>query len=212
MAVHTKAKEMARQRRRGDQFRLLLYERMWQRWAWPCILIVPASIALWWYANRIPIIHDPLGFLTLVPAAVSIAILVYALLARRMAWVQCRSKHLRIQTPFYPLVISYGRIKAVRPADFHKIFSPFEEKAARRQWLRPYWSKTALVVELSQYPLSKTWLRLWLSPYLLSPDPPGFVFVVEDWMALSRQLDDFRNRWEARRAARRQRDLSRRAW
>jgi len=185
---------------------------MWQRWAWPCILTVPASIALWWYANRIPIVHDQLGFLTLVPAAVSLAILVYALLARRTAWVQCRPKHLRIQTPLYPLVISYSRIKAVRPNVFHKIFSPSQEKAARREWLDPYWGKTALVVELSEYPFSKAWLRLWFSPYLLSPDVPGFVFVVEDWMALSRQLDEFRGKRETYRAARRQRDLSRRSW
>jgi hypothetical protein len=107
-----------------------------------------------------------------------------------------------IQTPFYPLVVSYGRIKGVRPNTFRQVFSPSGEKAARQRWLRPYWGRTALVVELSKYPFSKTWLRLWFSPYLLAPDVTGFVFLVEDWMTLSRQLDQFRADWGMRRAVR----------
>jgi hypothetical protein len=190
-------------RKRGKCFRLLIYERMWQRWAWPCILTVPASVALWWFAPLIPTIHAPLHILALVPALVSLVILVYAYLARRLACVQCRPNHLHIQTPLYPLVVSYSRIKGVRPNTFHQVFSPSEEKAARQRWLRPYWGKTALVVELSKYPFSKTWLRLWFSPYLLAPDVTGFVFLVEDWMALSRQLGEFRADWRMHRAAQR---------
>ncbi len=198
---------MAKRRRHGDRFRLLIYERMWQRWAWPCILIIPASIALWWFAPRISIIYAPFRILAVIPALVSIAILIYAYLARRLAWVQCRANHLRIQTPLYPLVVSYGRIKAVRPSPLAQVFSPSREKAARQRWLLPYWGRTALVVELSKYPMNKTWLRLWLSPYLLAPKATSFVFLVEDWMALSRQLDEFRNAWEMRRSARRRRDI-----
>jgi hypothetical protein len=194
---------MVKRRRYGSRFRLSIYERMWQRWAWPCILTVPASVSLWWFAPRISIIYAPLRILALVPAFVSLIILVYAYLARRLAWVQCRPNHLRIQTPFYPLVVSYGRIKGVRPNTFRQVFSPSGEKTARQRWLRPYWGRTALVVELSKYPFSKTWLRLWFSPYLLAPDVTGFVFLVEDWMALSRQLDQFRADWGMRRAARR---------
>jgi hypothetical protein len=193
---------MAKRRHRGNRFRLSIYERMWQRWAWPCILTVPASVSLWWFAPRISIIYAPFRILALVPALVSLIILVYAYLARRLAWVQCRPNHLRIQTPFYPLVVSYGRIKGVRPNTFRQVFSPSGEKAARQRWLRPYWGRTALVVELSKYPFSKTWLRLWFSPYLLAPDVTGFVFLVEDWMTLSRQLDQFRADWGMRRAVR----------
>ncbi len=201
-----------KRRRRGDRFRLLIYERMWKRWAWPCILIIPASFALWFFAPLLSITHVLYRALAFVPAIVALVILLFTSLARRMAWVQCRPNHLHIQTPFYPLVISYGRFKGVRPQAFHRVFKPSEEKAARRRWLRPYWGKTVLVVELSKYPVSKAWLRLWFSPYLLSPDVPGFVFLVEDWMGLSRQLDDFRTAWETRRAEKRQARLARRAW
>lgn len=203
---------MAKRRRHGDRFRLLIYERMWQRWAWPCTLIVPASVVLWWFAPRLSITDELHRALALVPALVSLTILTLAFLAQRRAWVQCRANHLRIQTTFYPLTVSYGRLKGVRPQPFFEVFSPSEEKTARQNWLRPYWSKTALVVELSKYPLKKAWLRLWLSPYLLRPGAAGFVFLVEDWMRLSRQLDDFRSAWDMRRAQRRQKRLAQRTW
>ncbi len=194
---------MAKKQPNGDRFRLLIYERMWQRWAGPCVLITLASIVMWWFAPRIAIIYQPWGNLTLVPAFVSIFLLIYVYLARRLTWVQCRANHLRIQTLFYPLVVSYSRVKTVRPNPFHKVFDPHGEKGARRRWLLPYWPKTVIVVELAKYPMSRAWLRLWFSPYLLCPDIDGFVFLVEDWMALSRQLDEFRINWDMRRAERR---------
>jgi hypothetical protein len=147
----------------------------------------------------------PVRPLTLAPAAVAVVLLAYTFLARRLAWVQCRPNHLRIQTPLYPLVVSYRRIRAVRPQTFSEVFAPALEKKARRRWLRPYWGHTALVIDVLKFPVAEAWLRLWFSPYLLAPDTTGFVFLVEDWMALSRQLDDFRTEWEMERAARRQR-------
>jgi len=197
-------------RKRSTRFRLLIYERMWQRWAWTCMLIVPASVALWWFAPRISIIYAPFRTLALIPACVSLVILAYAYLARQLAWVQCRPNHLHIQTPLYPLVVSYSRIKGVRPKTFAQVFDPAGERTARRRWLHPYWGQTVLVVELSKYPFGKAWLRLWFSPYLLAPDVTGFVFLVKDWMALSRQLDESRTAWTMRRAARRQKELAKR--
>ena len=194
---------MARRRNRGNRFRLIVYERMWQRWALLCTLLVPASVVLWWAAPRISILYPAFRSLTLVPGGVAIVILVYAFLARRLAWVQCRAGHIRIQTPFYRLAVSYGRIKGTRPRSFAEMYNLAEEKVARQDWLRPYARHTAIVINLSRYPLSRAWLRLWFSPYLLDPVNPGFVFLVEDWMALSRQVDEFRIAWETRRKERR---------
>ena len=204
---------MAKKRRRsGERFRLVIYERMWQRWAFPCILIIPASVALWWSVPFLSITHVLYRALALVPALIALILLVFTFLSRRTAWVQCRANHLRIQTPIYPLIVSYGRIKEVLPQPFSQVFNPAKEKAARRSWLRPYWGQTALVVRVSKYPVRKAWLRLWFSAYLLSPDTPGFVFLVEDWMGISRQIDDFRTAWEARRAKKRQERVADRAW
>jgi len=204
---------MAKKRRRsGKRFRLIIYERMWKRWAFPCILIIPASITLWWFAPLLSITHILYRALALVPALVALILLVLTFLSRRRAWVQCLPNHLRIQTPIYPLVISYGRIKQVLPQPFSQIFNPAKEKAARRSWLQPYWGQTALAVQISKYPVRRAWLRLWFSAYLLSSDTPGFVFLVEDWMGLSRQIDDFRTAWETRRTKKRQKRVANRAW
>ena len=204
---------MAKKRRRsGKRFRFIIYERMWKRWSFPCILIIPASVVLWWFTPLLSITEGWYRAIALVPALVALVLLIFTFLSRRTAWVQCRANHLRIQTPIYPLTVSYGRIKEVIPQSFSQVFDPSKEKAARRNWLRPYWGKTALVVRLSKYPVSKVWLRLWFSPYLLSPDTPGFVFLVEDWMGLSRQIDDFRTTWEKYRIKKRQERLAHRAW
>jgi hypothetical protein len=194
---------MAKPKRRGERFKLLVYGRMAQRWALPCVLIVLASCVLWWFAPRIPILHPPYRPLTLVPGAAAILLLLYTALAGQRAWVQSRSNHLRIQTPFYPLAVSYARIKSVRPRSFAEIFASAHIQGARADWVRPFGQLTALVVELSGYPLSKPWLRLWFSPYLFYPKATAFVLLVDDWMALSRQLDEFRSLYQMRRAERR---------
>jgi hypothetical protein len=198
-------------RRNKARFRLLIYERMWQRWATPCILITLASVVLWLLAPRMPYLYAPFRVLTLVPALMALLILTYAYLARRMAWVRCRPDHLHIQTPLYPLAVSYSRIKGVRPNAFAQVFDPTRQKRTYRDWLSPYWNRTAVVVEVSRYPLDRKWLRLWFNPYLLSPDVAGFVLLVDDWMTLSRQLEDSRTSWETRRMARRQELLARQA-
>lgn len=198
-------------RKGGTRFRLLIYSRMWQRWAWLCILITAASFVIWWAAPRTTLIRPSLRPLTLIPALASMLILAYAHLARRMAWVQCRSNQLYIRTPLHPLSVSYSRLKAVRPTTFAQVFDPDRERGTRRAWSYPYWNRTVIVVEISGYPIPKTWLRLWFSRYLLTPGSSGFVFLVDDWMALSRQLDDFRTNWEMRRAAQRQ-EIQARRW
>ena len=147
-------------RRGRNRFHLLIYSRMWQRWAWPCALIAVASFVLWGVAPRTPLIHPPFRPLTLVPALASLSILAYAYLARRLAWVQCKPNRLYIRTPFHPLSVSYSRFKGVRPTTFAQVFDPDKEKGARRAWLYPYWNRTVIVVEISIYPLPKTWLSL----------------------------------------------------
>jgi hypothetical protein len=190
-------------KKRGKRFPLLIYERMWKKWGLPSLLVALASGVLWLLAPRVYFLPSSLRTLILVPALASFAIFAYAFMARRMAWVQCRPGHLHIQTPIYPLAVSYGRIKAVRPSELGHIFDPSKEKPGRRDWLRPYWGKTAMVVEISKFPVKKEWLRLWFNRYMFSPGVTGFVFLVDDWMTLSRQLDDSRSNWELQRAAQR---------
>jgi hypothetical protein len=92
-------------------------------------------------------------------------------------------------------------VKLIRPKPFTEIFDLAHAGAARKDWLQPYALKTALLITVSKFPFRRTWLRLWLSPYLLDPNDSAFVFLVEDWLALSQQIDDRRVAWEKRRLA-----------
>ena len=77
----------------------------------------------------------------------------------------------------------------MRPLEFAAIFSPVEEKGARRRLYQHLWAKTAVVVDLKGYPVAKWWLKLWFSPYLLHPKEQGLVLLVDEWMALVRQIE-----------------------
>jgi len=186
-------------RRRGDRFHLVVYKLMWQSWAWPSLFILIGSIAAWALAPGSAYIPSGYRPLLLIPGLGALILLSYAYLAQHLAWVQCRGKHIRIQTPIYPLAVSYARIRSVRPSTLAQVLDMENASGLTRAWLKPYWGRTVVVVYLSSYPFNRTWLRLWFSPYVLTPGAPGFVFLVEDWMALSRQIDDFQNQWAMRR-------------
>jgi hypothetical protein len=116
----------------------------------------------------------------------------------RTAYVQCTPRNVRVQTPFMPVVFAYKRIADTRPTNLRDVFPPEKQKGARRRMLEEVWGQTVIIVDLKGYPMSKSFLRTMLGPYLLTPRGAGFVFLVEDWMGLSRQLADYQEQWRAR--------------
>ncbi len=184
-------------KRRGDRFPLLVYAPLGRRWTSLGLLLMLTSGALWWLAPRI-LGPTPWRHLALFPVLAGGALFIYGLAARKMAYVQCFPTYLRIQTPFYPLVISYRRVLGTRPVQVGAIFDPQKDRAARRSWPRGYWAKTALALELKGLPVKRWWLRLWFDRHLFLPEGSGLVLFVEDWMGLSAQLDSFRVAYRAR--------------
>jgi hypothetical protein len=126
----------------------------------------------------------------------------FTLIAPRLAFAQPRSDHLHLQTPIYRLKISYRRIHNTRPIDFAKTFPPSSLRRGDRWLLRPFFGATALGVDVTDWPLSPTILRLFFNRYFLAPDQPSFVILVQDWMALSNQLSSM---MDARRGVDRER-------
>ena len=47
-------------KKRGKRFSLLMYGRMWQRWAFPCLFVAPASVVLWFLSPRAYFVPDSL--------------------------------------------------------------------------------------------------------------------------------------------------------
>jgi hypothetical protein len=112
-----------------------------------------------------------------------------------MSYVQPRSDLFRIVTPFLRLNVSYRRVHSVHPAEFHKLYPPAEASWGERRFLRPFYGQTAVVVKLFDYPLHRRFLRFFLPPHMFDPTGKGFVFLVSDWMALSREMDNLRGQW-----------------
>ena len=195
-----------KRRRRGRRFPLLIYVPVGRRFGNLGLLLAIAGLVLWGLAPRIfgpPFGVFPWRHLLLIFPLVGGFLFVYGLAARRLAYVQCFPTHFRIQTPFYPLVVSYRRVMGTRPVQIAKLFDPERDKRARHYWPEWYWGMTAMAVDLRSFPMSPQWLRLWLDPHLFLPDRPGFVFLVEDWMDLSQEFNGFLAAYRDRRAGRR---------
>jgi hypothetical protein len=126
--------------------------------------------------------------------------LMFTLLVSKVACVECRPASLRVRTLFFPLVISYRRIKDTHPSLVREIFPPETYKKRYEQQLGAFWGETALVVRLSKLPVSASLVKTLLGPLMLAPDGHGLVLLVDDWMGFSRHLDQAVNDYNTRRA------------
>jgi hypothetical protein len=57
----------------------------------------------------------------------------------------------------------------------------------------PLATKTALLIELTGYPISPTLLRLFLYRFFFKDKTPHLVILVEDWMRFSSELESMRS-------------------
>ena len=189
-------------RSKGDRFPLLIYRRWARMLRLPGLLIAVASGIMWWFAPNDPLLAErDWAFLLL--GGVGGLTFLYSLLARRAAYVQCHPDHVKIRTPFLTVVISYKRVLQVRPVEYHSQLPVSGLKSTQRRLLHPFLGRTVVLLELRGFPLNERWLRIWLPWFMFAGEATGFTLVVEDWMALSRQISAFSDRWVARRQARR---------
>jgi hypothetical protein len=141
-------------------------------------------------------------------AAISLGFALFAFFGRHMAYVQPRSDHLRVVTPFLRLHISYRRVLSAHPSEFSQLFPPQEASWAQRRLLSPFYGQTAVVLELASYPLPPWVLRFFLAPQMFSPHTTALVLLVPDWLRFSTELDSFMGAWQQlqkRRSAARRR-------
>lgn len=186
-----------RQRKSGKRHRLLIYRRTMDR-LWLATLILGAVLGViwWWFWAIDSPWFNPGGEDWLLAGAVfSLGFALFAFLTRNTAYVQPHRDHLRLVTPFLRLRISYQRIRSVHPSTFQQLFPPTRGSWAQRRLLAPFYPKTAVVVDLTSYPMSPYFLRFFLSPTMFSPQSIGFVLLVPDWIEFSTELDSFRSAW-----------------
>jgi hypothetical protein len=111
---------------------------------------------------------------------------------KNFAYVQPLPNYLKLVIPFMRVNISYKRIKRTIPTEMRYLFPPKSLSGWMQDILAPLSNKTALVIELSGYPISPTILRMFLSRFFFKDKTPHLVILVKDWMRLSAELDSMR--------------------
>jgi len=186
---------------KGDKFPLLIYRRWAKMLRLPGLLIAIASGVTWWFSPQHPLLEE-YAWVFIIIGVVGALVFLYSILAHRAAYIQCFPNYIRVRTPFSSFAISYGRVLQVRPIEFYTQLPIGKMKRTQTRLLEPYLGHTAILLELNGFPTSERRLRTWLPWFMFASDVTGFLLVVQDWMALSRQISVFSDAWVARRQAR----------
>ena len=180
--------------RAGHKYPLIVYRHMLNRWWTPMIAIGLGMFALA-YSEYI----DPVG--RLLPwrwqlfaaiGGLSIAIGILFWVIRFFAYVQPYPNYLKLVTPFLRLNISYKRIRKTTTTEMRYLFSSKSMSGWVRDIFDPLANNTAVVIELTGYPISPAVVRLFLYRFFFKDKTPHFVILVKDWMRFSSELDSMR--------------------
>jgi hypothetical protein len=183
--------------RAGGRHPLLFYRRTMDR-IWVATLalgIVLGVAANFGLLKPVPVLGISSDVWLFVAAVVALALSAFAFFSRFVAYVQATPDSLRVVTPFLRFQISYKRMRSVRPTLTQQAFPPEKSSWSQRNYLAPFYGKTALVVELRGFPTSPALLKLFLPDSMFARTTTGLVLVVSDWMQLSTEIDSFRGAW-----------------
>ena len=181
----------------GDRFPLLLYPQAIRTPRRSATLLAILLLGLWYPVSMgmISWPQSPADRWLLAGGLVSLAFALFATFSPRFAYVQPMRDHLRLSTPIARVVVSYRRIESTRPVDVTRAFPRALLRGGERRLLAPFAGKTALGVDLYSLPVRPFLLRLFFHRLMLSPDKTGFIFIVPDWIDLSRQLSSRLDAW-----------------
>ncbi len=181
--------------RAGRKYRLIVYQHLLNRW-WPAMFAIGIGLFAIAYSEYI----SPLGrFITwrwqlpVAVGALAIFIGLFFIVIKNFAYVQPTSNYLKLVTPFMRVNISYRRIKKALPTEMRILFPPKSLSGWLQDIIAPLANETALVLELSAYPISPAVLRIFLSRFFFKDKSPHIVILVRDWMLLSAELDSMRS-------------------
>ena len=179
----------------GKRYPLLVYTRMLDRW-WPALFFLGlALLALAWpfYSDLYTRLTSPWRWTALAGlGVVVIFVSLVMLVLRKSAYVQPFGDHFRLVTPFLRMNVSYRRIRRTATANMSALFPPKGMSGLKRDILEPLLKQTAVVIELNAYPIPRSTLRLFLSPFFFKDQTPHLVVLVRDWMGFSTELESLR--------------------
>ncbi|MFH2102293.1 MAG: hypothetical protein ABIJ39_02895 [Chloroflexota bacterium] len=189
----------------GNRHRLILYTYLLDRW-WQAIMLIGVFLLiLAGGLGILPIYLPQYPFMwvsdwklwVLTGAGVMALLLAFVMIAvRKSAYIQPFDNHLRLVTPFLRLNISYSRIRQTYSSEMEHIYPANKVRGWKRNILRPLASKTAIVLELSAFPIPRLALYFFLSPFFFPDKSSRLALLVSDWIAFSTEMESLRSSWQ----------------
>lgn len=136
----------------------------------------------------------------LIVGLVLLAIAVVRFIATRVPYVQCSDRNIKVRGPLYQVVFSYKRVHETRPNTLFHVFEKGGLSRGERKFVMDdrYGGQTAVIVEMTSWPMSVRSMRFWLGNLVFASDNRALVLWVADWMELNRELSDYKDRWRER--------------
>ena len=181
--------------RAGHKYPLIVYRHMVNRW-WPAMIAIGLGMFALAYSEYIQPLSQFISWRWQLFAAIgglSIVIGVFFWVIRFFAYVQPYPTYLKFVTPFIRINVSYKRIKKTTSSEMRYLFSMKSMSGWVQDIFSPLANNTAVVIELTGYPISPTLLRLFLSRFFFKDKTPHFVILVKDWMRFSSELESMRS-------------------
>lgn len=194
-------------RRAGKRYPLVVYRHIVSRW-WFALIFMGLGLFALAYSEYITPLGQFLPDWKVYAAIGGLAVLVgiFFFVIRFIAYVQPHTDHLKLVTPFMRVNISYKRIRKTVTTEMRQLFPPKSMSGWMQDIFSPLSSKTALVIELTAYPVPRSILRLFLSRFFFKDKTPHIVILVEDWLRFSAELDSMRTGTDPEPAQRRPKD------
>ena len=178
------------------RYPLILY-REWMRPLALPILLLAVVLSLFWTVGLIGVFPEAPGISgparsPLIGLAAGIAFLAWVIVRNlpRLAYVQCHPDFLLLRLGLLKLIVSYARLRTSRSVQHGQIHSPKLQPSSRRALAVRLALKQSVVIELTSFPTAFFLLRALTHPFLFIGDQPGFLFAVEDWMGLGREVEE----------------------
>jgi hypothetical protein len=189
----------------NKRYLLLLYKEWMRSFSIPTLSIAIILIVLWAGAltgllpEHMGVARSAQTLLLGIAALVALGLWLIVALLPRVAFVQCRPDYLMIRLGFLRLIVSYARVRTSRTVQHGQIHNPASQPRSRRALATRMALKQCVMLELTSYPMAFFLLRAMTHPFLFLGEEPGFLFAVDDWMGLGREVEEMHSAWLAKR-------------
>ncbi len=180
--------------RGGHKYPLLVYRHMLNRW-WPAMFTLGLAWFAWAYSEYINPLAQFIPWRWQLCVGVGVLAMLVGLLfiiLKQLAYIQPFPTYLKLVTPFMRINISNKRIRKTTINEMRHLFPPKSFSGWVEDIFAPLANKTAVVLELTGYPVSRNFLKLFLYRFFFKDATPHLVILVEDWMRFSAEVESMR--------------------